>query len=752
MSWAALVRPALRDAGPYVPGASLDELMARHGLTEVAKLNWNEGLWGPLPGVEKAVTAALGEVWAYPEHAYNALREAIAAETGATPAEVVPGHGIQALIVTLLRAFVRPGDAVVVPELTYGLYAQASHVSGAHVVTVPNRDLDLDLERLAAAAREAEARIVWICDPNNPTGSRVDDREWQALLDGVPDGCLVVADEAYMDYVAPAHQAGRERDVAEGRRVVVLRTFSKIFGLAGLRLGYALAPAALVPFLHAVQEPFNVNRAALAAGLASLGRPEEVAERRALAAAARDRLAAALAGGGVRPLPSAANFVLCDAGVDDDALGERMLEPRRARPHRPGDARPRPHHGRPRARHGPRGGRAARRPRRAAGHRRVIPPALSDEQREIRLVCREFAAREIRPVSLAVDEADTEHPAELWAAAAELGLTSFMLPEALGGGGLTDCLTGCLVQEELSHGCAGIGNLLTSNGFFAEPVLALGTPEQAERWVAPLGAPEPPLTALATTEPDSGSDAASIRTRARAATAATSSPARRPGSPTAGWRGSTSCSPPWSRAAAHRGITAFVLGADDPGLTSGPHAQDGPAGDPQHGAVPGGRRASPPTAGSAPRGGLRGLMRTFDRSRITLGASATGLARAALEYADGLRQAARAVRQADRRAPGGRLPARRHGAPRGRLSPAGLARRRARRDAGERVTMEAAMAKLHASETAMWCTWAAVQTLGGWGYSREYPVEKWMRDAKLEEIEEGTSDIQRLVIARGLLR
>ena len=109
MSWAALVRPALRDTGPYVPGASLDELMARHGLTEVAKLNWNEGLWGPLPGVEEAVTAALGEAWAYPEHAYNALREAIAAETGAAPAEVVPGHGIQALIVTLLRAFVRPG-------------------------------------------------------------------------------------------------------------------------------------------------------------------------------------------------------------------------------------------------------------------------------------------------------------------------------------------------------------------------------------------------------------------------------------------------------------------------------------------------------------------------------------------------------------------------------------------------------------------------------------------------------------------
>jgi histidinol-phosphate aminotransferase len=167
--------------------------------------------------------------------------------------------------------------------------------------------------------------MVWVCDPNNPTGSRVAADEWRALLDAVPPDCLVVADEAYMDYVEPAERPRREDDVADGRRVVVLRTFSKIFGLAGLRLGYALADPALVRFLNSVQEPFNVNRAALAAGLASLGRPEEVAQRRAAAIAARDRLGAALAGGGVRPLPSAANFVLCELGVDDVELGERLL-------------------------------------------------------------------------------------------------------------------------------------------------------------------------------------------------------------------------------------------------------------------------------------------------------------------------------------------------------------------------------------------------------------------------------------------
>ena len=133
---------------------------------------------------------------------------------------------------------------------------------------------------------------MWICDPNNPTGLRLGADEWRAFLDAVGPDCVVIADEAYMDYVAPAERVRREDDVADGRRVVVLRTFSKIFGLAGLRLGYLLADPDLVRYLNSVQEPFNVNRAALAAGVASLGREREVAERRDLAARARERLAA----------------------------------------------------------------------------------------------------------------------------------------------------------------------------------------------------------------------------------------------------------------------------------------------------------------------------------------------------------------------------------------------------------------------------------------------------------------------------
>jgi acyl-CoA dehydrogenase len=378
--------------------------------------------------------------------------------------------------------------------------------------------------------------------------------------------------------------------------------------------------------------------------------------------------------------------------------------------------------------------------------------SLTPEQEEIRRVCREFAANEIRPVSLEVDEADTELPREIWDKAAAIGLTSFMLAEQLGGGGMTDCLTGCIVQEELSHGCAGIGNLITSNGFFAEPLMALGDESQQRRWIEPLTGERPPLTALATTEPEAGSDAASIRTAARRDGDGYVLSGQKSWISNGGVADYVVVFATVEPGSGYRGITAFVLESADEGLSWGPPMR-------KMGQraivntelflddvrVPADRRIG------AEGEGFRGLMETFDRSRVTLGASATGLARAALEYATAYArervQFGKPI--AEHQAVGFRLADMALRVDASRL----LVWRAARMiDAGERATTEAAMAKLHASETAMWCTWAALQTLGGWGYSREYPVEKWMRDAKLEEIEEGTSDIQRMVIARGLMR
>jgi alkylation response protein AidB-like acyl-CoA dehydrogenase len=378
--------------------------------------------------------------------------------------------------------------------------------------------------------------------------------------------------------------------------------------------------------------------------------------------------------------------------------------------------------------------------------------ALTQEQEEIQRVCREFAAREIRPVAAQVDEADTQVPWDTWHKAAAIGLTSFMLPEQFGGGGLTDAFTGCLVQEELCHGCSGIGNLITSNGFFAEPVLALGSDEQKERWLRPLAGERPPLTALATTEPDFGSDAAGMRTTAKRVDGGYVISGQKSWISNGGVARSYVVFATVAPGSGHRGVTAFLLDRDDAGLSFGAPMRKM------------GQRAIVNTELfledcfvaddrrlGAEGEGFRGLMATFDRSRVTLAAAATGLARAALEYA---------VEYAQQRHQFGR-PIAEHQAVAFRLADMALRvdasrllawRAAGMLDRGERATTEAAMAKLHASETAMACTWGAVQTLGGWGYSREYPVEKWMRDAKLEEIEEGTSDIQRMLIARGILR
>ncbi|MFD6657362.1 acyl-CoA dehydrogenase family protein [Streptomyces parvus] len=378
------------------------------------------------------------------------------------------------------------------------------------------------------------------------------------------------------------------------------------------------------------------------------------------------------------------------------------------------------------------------------------PWPLTDEQRAVVQLCRDFARNEIRPRGREVDEADTVTPVDIWRKAAKVGITDFMLPSELGGGGFTDVFTQCLVQEELCFGDPGIGNLVCSNGFFADPVLALGTPDQQRRWLTPLTGPDAPMTSLATTEPGAGSDAAAITTSARRVAGGYLLNGQKAWISNAGAARSYVVFAKTDPGLRARGVTAFLVPSDADGLCVGEPMRKM------------GQRAIvcrevfladvfvPDEDRLGGEGeGFGGLMRTFDISRVVLGAAAVGAARAAYEYA---RDYARTRVQFGRPVVEHQAVAFRLADMACRIEVARLVVLRAARavDAGEDVTALAAMAKLSASETAMFCTWAAVQTLGGWGYSREYPVEQWMRDAKLEEIEEGTSDIMRLVISRNL--
>ena len=378
------------------------------------------------------------------------------------------------------------------------------------------------------------------------------------------------------------------------------------------------------------------------------------------------------------------------------------------------------------------------------------PWPLTDEQRAIVELCREFAANEIRPHGREVDERDIESPLDIFRAAAKVGITDFMLPEEYGGGGFTDVVTQCLVQEQMCWGDPGIGNFVCSNGFFADPLLALGTEEQKAEWLRPLAGPNPLCTALATTEPESGSDAASIVTTAVRVEDGYSISGQKVWISNAGLADQYVVFAKTDPGRGSSGVTAFLLRKGAEGMRFGEPMRKM------------GQRAIvcreiffdevfvPESDRLGDEGqGFRGLMRTFDISRIVLAAAATGAARAAYEYAlDYARERkqfgkpiiehqAVAFRLADMAT---------------RIESAWLLTLHAARqmDAGADATKLAAMAKLQASETAMAVTWGAVQTLGGWGYSREFPVEQWMRDAKLEEIEEGTSDIMRLIISRRL--
>ncbi|TCP49335.1 alkylation response protein AidB-like acyl-CoA dehydrogenase [Tamaricihabitans halophyticus] len=376
---------------------------------------------------------------------------------------------------------------------------------------------------------------------------------------------------------------------------------------------------------------------------------------------------------------------------------------------------------------------------------------LSAEQHSVLELCQSFASEQIRPIARAVDEADTEVCWDIWHRAAEVGLTSFMLPEEHGGGGFTDVFTQCLVQEELCAGDVAIGNLLTANGFFAHPVLELGTAEQRERYLRPLTSNKPPMTALAVTEPDVGSDAAGITTRATSNGDGYLLSGRKAWISNAGAAEHYIIFATVDPAKRSRGVTAFVVHKDAPGFSvSAPWRKMGQRAlinaELTLDDVPVSTTDMLGTEGA----GFAGLMQTFDRSRTILAAAATGLARAATEYA---------ADYAAQRTQFGK-PINQHQAVAFRLAEMAtrvesarlLTWRAARRiDAGLPASRESAMAKLVASETAMFATWAAVQTLGGWGYSREFLAEKWMRDAKLEEIEEGTSDMQRLIISRDLV-
>jgi acyl-CoA dehydrogenase len=364
---------------------------------------------------------------------------------------------------------------------------------------------------------------------------------------------------------------------------------------------------------------------------------------------------------------------------------------------------------------------------------------------------RDFAERELRPVALAYDESE-EFPRPLLDRAAELGLTCYDLPADYGGGGVESLRDCCSVIEELTWGDSPIALVIAQGGFFARPLLALGSDAQKERWLPPLCGPRPPACAVAITEPEAGSDAAAITTQATRTNGGYVLDGHKKfigNAPVADLCIVFATVAPGTRS---KGITAFVVAKDDPGFVIGPRlpklgSRCFPAGELtfEQCFVGEDRRLG------AEGQGFQGLMHVFDWARVQLAANSLGIGRAALEHAVDHARQRRAFGRAihEFQAVSFRLADAKL-----RLDQARLLMRHAAElaDAGAPFSTEAAMAKLAASEAAWFATWAAAQTLAGAGYVRDSPVQKWLRDAKLDEIWDGTSDIMRLLIARSLFR
>ncbi len=283
-----------------------------------ARLGANESLFGPSPLAVRAMQAAAAEVWMYGDPECHDLRAAIAAHHGVTPAHVVVGEGIDGLLGTLVRMTVAPGDAVVTSDGAYPTFG--FHVAGFGGVLhkVPYRADHEDPAALLTKARETGARLVYLANPDNPMGSWHPGAAIAAMVEDLPEDRLLVLDEAYIDLAPPGTAPGI---AADDPRVIRLRTFSKGYGMAGARVGYALAAPALIAAFDRVRNHFGVGRIVQAGARAALADAAHLARVQAQVAQARADFGAAARAAGLRPLPSATNFLTIDCGGDGGFAG-----------------------------------------------------------------------------------------------------------------------------------------------------------------------------------------------------------------------------------------------------------------------------------------------------------------------------------------------------------------------------------------------------------------------------------------------
>lgn len=301
-------RPSILSVEPYVGGESKVP-----GVNRIIKLSSNEGAFGPPPGAIQAIASMAQEAHRYPDGGATALREAIGARFGLDPARIVCGNGSDELLTMLILAYGGEGTEVIMSAHGFLMYDLAGRWAGCRVIKVPEKNLTADVDGLLAAVGP-RTRLLFLANPNNPTGSILPQAEVERLRRELREDVLLVLDSAYAEYVTRRDYDPGQKLVDAGSNTVMTRTFSKIFGLGGMRLGWAYAPAAVVDVLNRVRGPFNVNAAAMAAGMAALAESGWIERNVAHNTEWRGKLTAALSAAGLKVWPSEGNFLLVDFG------------------------------------------------------------------------------------------------------------------------------------------------------------------------------------------------------------------------------------------------------------------------------------------------------------------------------------------------------------------------------------------------------------------------------------------------------
>jgi len=316
----------LEDIKPYQPGKPIEEVKRELGLEDVVKLASNENPLGPPPGVVEAINGAAGSVNRYPDGGCFYLRRALSEKLSLPEENFVFGNGSDEVIVLALHAFVDPGDEVVVADPTFQIYHIASMVKQARLSVVPLKGLKYDMDGMLKAVTE-KTKVVFIANPDNPTGSYVTARQMERFLKEVPEQVLVFIDEAYYEFAEGDDYPETLKMLEdENRNIVIARTFSKAYSLAGLRIGYGMARKKVSEVLNKVREPFNVNSVAQAAALAALKDTEHLRKSVGLVRAEKERFYEAFSSMGVDYAPSRTNFILVKTRRDSVKVYKYLLK------------------------------------------------------------------------------------------------------------------------------------------------------------------------------------------------------------------------------------------------------------------------------------------------------------------------------------------------------------------------------------------------------------------------------------------